>query len=261
VALIIVLFGVAVLLAQIAPSRVTSGVYQVTVGEGADQFTIPTESLTCGRIGATATCTTPVSAHQLRIDVRYLDADIVGPSSCTARYDERSVSCESAFGDYGHASHSVRISDGLGVTGAELAGLRAAVPWWRSGYGVEIAAKVLICTLSIAAGVATYLLRRRARPVPAEWRSPVVIGTGVLALGLFVASGLVLDMHNAWVLVLSPFTVLAAGVLTAWQGQLSGMGARHNGRPWPDAIGAVLAVALYTTVAMFAFLLQSAFID
>lgn len=65
--LIIIMFGVAVFIAQVAPSRVTSGVYQMLVGEGATQFTLATEALVCSRIGDTATCTAPVTGQQITV--------------------------------------------------------------------------------------------------------------------------------------------------------------------------------------------------
>lgn len=70
-ALIISMFGVAVLLAQVAPSRVTSGVYQVIVGEGTAQFILATESLACSRSGDIVTCTAPVAGQQLTVDFKY----------------------------------------------------------------------------------------------------------------------------------------------------------------------------------------------
>lgn len=72
-ALFVVLFCVAVLLAQVAPSRVTSGVYQV--------------------------------------DVHYIDRPEPGP--CAARYGDRAAPCMPVFGFYGHTSQTVWITDDL----------------------------------------------------------------------------------------------------------------------------------------------------
>lgn len=108
------------------------------VGEGATQFTLAAESLTCNRNGDTVTCTAPVAGQQLTVDLAYYDPDLpVLGSPCTARHGDRPVSCEPRLGFYGHASNSVGISDQLGVTKPELTRLRDAVPWWRTANEVQ----------------------------------------------------------------------------------------------------------------------------
>lgn len=154
--LIIIMFGMAVLIAQVAPSQVTSGVYQVIVGEGQAQFRLTTESLTCSRTGDTATCTAPVAERELTIDVKYGDPASVCGHTCTARHGDRPVPCMPQL-NYGHASASARISDSLGVTEPELIRLRDAVPWWRTGNESSLAAIALLCMLAATAGVTTHL--------------------------------------------------------------------------------------------------------
>lgn len=265
-ALIITVFGVAVFIAQVAPSRVTSGVYQVNVGEGPAQFSIATESLTCSRIGDSATCTAPVAGRQLTIDIEYRGFDLpVKESTCTARHGDRPVPCMSMLGGYGHASNSVSISDPLGVTEPELTRLRDAVPWWRTG-GEPIAESALLCALAgVAAGVTAYLLSKRTRLQAAEWRFPIAIGTGVLGLVLFAAGGLMIASGDRIVVGLltapgSPVW-LASAMLMAWQYQLGGAGGHGRGRRWAYAIGAAIVTAFYIAAAMFVFLLYSGFID
>ncbi len=260
-ALIITMFGVAVLIAQIAPGRVTSGVYQVTVGEGAAQFTLATESLTCSRIGNTATCAAPVAGRQLTVDLRYGDFESpIQSSTCTARHGDRPVSCTSMMGDYGHASNSVWIADQLGVTEPELTRLRDAVPWWRTVYGPPIGALVLLCVLAAAAGVTAYLLSGRTRPQAAEWRFPIAAGTGLLGLALFVAGSLVIASDRS-IILQSPIApgspmLFASAMLMAWQYQLGGAGGHGRGRRWAYAIGAAIATAFCIAGAMFVFLLR-----
>jgi hypothetical protein len=262
-AVIVALFGVSVLLSQIAPSRATAGVYQVTVGTDAAQVTIPGESLTCGRSGNTATCDRAVGGRELWIEVSYTGVHPAEPSSCTATHGGRPVVCHSRMGDYGHASHSVWIADGLGLTDTGLAALRADVPWWRTGYydGLTIAGLVLTGMFSIAAGGSVYLSRKRSSTVAPKSRAALTIGTGLLALGLFVLSGLVFgqNLESALFMLLAPPTLLSAAVLVAWQLQLTGTG--HGTRRWVPAIGAAVATAIYATTALFIFMLQSGFWD
>jgi hypothetical protein len=249
-ALFVVLFGIAVLMAQVAPSRVTDGIYQVIIGDGA--AVIPTESLTCARTGDTATCTTPVGGHRLTIDIRYTGA--VEPNPCTARHGDRPVSCEPSMGFTGHASHTVWITDDLGLSRAQLADLNAAAPWWRLGSELYTAALALIGTLAAAAGVLTFLLRRRARPVPPDRRLRLVAATTVLAMGLFIVTGGVFR-HSLF--LLSPLSLLAGAMMATWQWQLSGT---RGGRV-ASAIFATVVVTCYTGVTMLVFLLQSGLDD
>lgn len=260
-ALFVVLFCVAVLLARIAPSQVTSGVYQVFVDEGA--AVIPTEALTCSRTADTTTCTTPVNGRQLRIEVHY--AGVPEPGPCTARYGDRQVSCMPAMGFYGHASQTVWITDDLGLSSTQLADLDAAAPWWRVTNELTTAMLILVGALSVAAGVATFLVRRRPRPVPPSWRLGLVIGTGVLALALFTGTGLLFDPAGSGVgtgattplMMASPLALLAAAAMAGWQSVLSSAG----GRRVASAVIAAATVAFYSGVTMLVFLIQSGFDD
>jgi len=256
--LFVVLFGVAVLLAQVAPSRVTSGVYQVIVGDGA--AVVPTEALTCSRTADTATCTTRVGARQLTIDVHYTGAPETG--RCTARHGDRLLSCSPAMGFYGHASQTVLIADDLGLSRTQLADLDAAAPWWRLSHNLSTAMLVLAGAFGAAAGAATFLLYRRFRPVPPDRRVLLVVGTGVLASALFAGTGL---LYGQWgygavpgpLMMLSPFSLLASAALATWQWQLSTI---RGGRVVSAAV-ATVTVAIYTWCAMLVFLFQSGFED
>ncbi len=248
-ALIITMFGVAVLIALVASSRVTSGVYQVIAGEGAGEFRLAVESLTCRQTGDTSTCTAPVAGQQLTIDVKYPDPASFENSSCTARYGSRPVSCLTRVIG-GQAPVSVSIPDQLGVTEPELTRLRDAVPWWRTGGGPSLADVALLCGLTAtAAGVTTYLLNKRARPQEARWRSSVAAGTGVLGLALLIASILVLAPSRIIdippILVITPAPT-ASACMGAWQYQLGGAGGHGRARRWVYAIGAAIVTALYT---------------
>lgn len=267
-ALIITMFGVMMLLALVAPSRVNSGVYQVIVGEGTTQFVLPPESLACGRSGDVVTCTAPVAGQQLTVDFKYFDprSHIHIPASpCKARHGDRPVFCEPRMGFYGHASNSVGIPDQLGVSGPELTRLRDAVPWWRSEYGIPTAALVLFCVLPTAMGVLAYRWCGSARPRAAVWRFTAVVGTGLLGLALFAASYLVFaseqGINYPWFAVLSSPAIFPSVALAMWQLQLDGAGGDDRGQRWVYAIGAVLATAFYTVSTMFVFLLDSGFID
>ncbi len=263
-ALIITLFGVAVLIAQVAPSRVTSGVYQVTVGEGPTQFRLATESLTCNRTGDTATCTAPVAGQQLTVDITYRNPASVWDSTCTARHGDRPVPCTTQV-DYGHASASVGISDSLGVTEPELTRLRDALPWWRTGNEPSLTDMALLCVLTGAAmGVAAYLLSKRTRPQATAWRFPIAAGTGILGLTLLAVGNLIIapDKGNFVLFILMhSVPVVASAALGAWQYQVFGAGGHNLARRWMNAISATIATTLYTIPAIFLFLLSSGFID
>lgn len=253
-----VLFGTAVLLAQVAPSRVTSGVYQVVVDNYA--AVIPTEALTCSRTADTATCTTQVDGRQLTIDVHYTGAPEPGP--CTARHGDREVTCSPAMGNYGHQSQTISISDDLGLSRTQLADLDAAAPWWRQTYNLVTAWLQLTCAFGVLAGVATFLLYRRLRPVHPDRRALLIFGTGALASVLFVGTGLVLDpsavaVPAAPLMMLSPVTLLASAMLMIWQWQL----ARARDGRLVSAFVATVTVAFYTGVAGFVMLMQSGFED
>ena len=246
-ALIIGLLGVALALARVAPSRVTGGVYQVIVGEGPTRFMIPTESLRCNRNGDRAECTVPVAGKPLAVTIQYAGYD----SACTARHGERMVPCESGLGDYGQASHTVWIADGLGAAEKD----RPAVPWWRTSGGPTDAALALIVALASAAGLATYLLAGRPREHPL--RTPAAVATGAAGLLLFAASSLIITTRGfAWPMLVAPPALIAAAALGLWQYQLAGPGSRGA-----KGIGAALATATFSAAALYVFLLHSGFID
>lgn len=254
VVLLVVLFGAAVVLAQVAPSRVTTGIYQVVVWEGADHVTIPTESLSCRRTDDTATCTAPVGQDLLAVELTYTGSVDLGP--CAARYGDRPVTCQRQLGFYGHSSHTVWIPDGLGLTEAQRSELRDAVPWWRVESVLWRVVQTLVGTLALAAGALTFLLHRRVRPVTPHRRSRLVAGTAALGLGLFAVGGLVLGGNSLY--VLSLFSMLAVATLAFWQWHLSGT--PRGGRVLL-AIISVVSVSVYATVALVVFLMQSGFID
>lgn len=257
VVLFAVLFGVAVLLAQVAPSRVTSGVYQVVVGDHA--AVIPTEALTCTRAGDTATCTTEVDARRLTIEVHY--AGVPEPGPCSARHGDRPVSCVPTMGNYGHTSQTVWIREDLGLSRAQLADLDEAAPWWRATDELTSAMMLLIGTLAAAAGVSTFLLHRRFRPMWPDRRRWLALGTGVVALALFPATGLLfvspLPGASVLLIALSPLSLLASAMMAGWQWQLGGPQVGRVG----SAIIAAAVVTFYTGVATLVFLVQSGFDD
>jgi hypothetical protein len=244
--LIIVLLGVALALAPVAPSQVTGGIYQVIIGEGPSRFTIPTESLSCNRTGDHARCTVPVAGHPLAITIQYAGYS----SSCRAQHGDRTVPCASGLGDVGQASDTVWISDGLGATERD----RTPVPWWRTPTGPTRAALVLIAALAVAAGLTSSLLSRRTAESPL--RAPAALGAGALGLGFFAVSGLIITGSFDWPALTSPPVLVAAAALAAWQYQLGGVGTRRA-----KGIGAALATAGYTGVTAYVFLLHGGFIS
>jgi hypothetical protein len=252
--LFVVLFGVAVLLALVAPSRVTSGVYQVVVGDGA--AVVPTEALTCARAADTATCTARVGTSQLTIDVHYTGTP--EPGRCTARHGDREVTCSPALGYYGHTSQTVWIADDLGLSRTQLADLDAAAPWWRQNYHLTTGMLIMTGALGAAAGATTFLLYRRFRPVPPDRWFLLVLSTAVLASALFAGTGLVFGSSGVGpLMMLSPLALLASAMMAAWQWQLAAI---RGGRV-VSAVVAAVVVAFYTWVAMFVFLMQSGFED
>lgn len=255
--LLLVLSGIAVGLARIAPSRVTTGVYQVVVWEGRDHVEIPAESLDCRRAGDTTTCTAPVGQGTLTVGLEY--TGVVEPGACTAEYDGTPVACLRQMGSYGHASHTLWLPGGLGLSGAQQAELRDQVPWWRAESDLTDAGLASIVALGLATGLVTFLLRTPADPAPRGLRVALVIGTACLGVGLLAATNLVLDPPVGGVmLVVSPFSVLPVAAIAAWQWELTGppLGGRTT-----SAVVAGGAATMYSGVALIVFALQSGFID
>ena len=258
---VVTLLGVAGLLATVAPSRVTSGVYQVVIGDYADPLVVPTESLTCQRAAGTATCTASVAGQPLTVQIPVTDGppDPADSDVCTARHGDRSLVCMTTIADYGHASKSVYIPAGIEVPEAERTRLRNAVPWWRAGPWLPVIGLALVLVLAVAAAAAGYLLPGRARSRPG---SPVISAavTGIAAWLMFAASGLLLEpsrpLSSLIILATSPVAA-AAAALTVWQWQL----ASASSRRWHYAATAGAATAVYAAVAVLIFLLQAAFID
>jgi hypothetical protein len=259
-ALLMILLGVGVLIALVAPSRVTTGTYQVVVGEQQDEFTIPTESLTCSRAGRVSTCTTPpVAGVPIRTEVTYRDPPDILRSTCEARHGDRTLACQSAIGDYGHTSHSVHILERIDVSDAELTLLRDAVPWWRSPDRLQFVGLLLAGLLALLAGAVGYFVGGRARPRARHRQGLFTIGTAGLGMALFSIGPLIIAPRAGSLLYLAtPWAVIAVAVLAGWQYQLC---SAERGFRLRYAIGGFLATASYSFVAFFVFLLASGFID
>jgi hypothetical protein len=253
-----VLLGAAALLASIAPSLVTTGVYQVWV----DGVTITTESLSCQRLDNRSECAVPVGGQDLAITVVRSDPRSIVPGLCTAVHGDRRVSCDALMADYGHASHSVRINDNLGLDEAELAVWRDRVPWWRSSDGLVQTSVLLIGLLSLAMGGIAFLLGGRFR-LQHPWRPLVVIGTGALGWALFGVGGQFMgaDALPALMGLLVTPALFAATVLMVWQWQLGAMSGGTTPARWGYAVLAAATTAAYSAAAMILFLLYSGFID
>ena len=246
VVLVAVLLGVAALVALVAPSRVTDGVYQVRV----DGIVITTESLSCHRAGDSATCVVLVGGQELEVTVVWPD-----PGSCAAVHGGREVPCTAVIGDYGHASPTVLVDGGLGLSEADRAGWRDAVPWWRTSDGPMIAGALLVGLLVVASAVATRLLGGGVGL--GRWRIAAAIGTGLLGLAQLGTIGLVTAAVSPWTLVLAPPSLVAATALGVWQWSAAG----PNGGRWGRVVLAASATAVYAAVAVFVLLVQGGFID
>ncbi len=266
-ALIATLLGVAGLIATVAPSRVETGVYQVYRGEGAAQVDILTvESLDCGWTGDVARCTAPVAGRPFTVQVGYGGSDHrpFMATGCTARHGDRQVACRAGLGDYGHGSATVWLHDELDLTGSELAQLEDAAPWWRDANVLGILLLALCLALAAAAGIATYLVGPRTRPLPVAWRFPLAVGVGVLGLALFGVTGTLLVPDRApspWSYLLGPLTLPFAFALMALQWRLAGGGSRRGPDRWAGVVMAVVMTGLYSFGVSFVVLLQSGFID
>ena len=252
VAVVFVLAGIALLLAQVSPGRVDTGIYQVVAWEGMEHVVIPTESLTCGRSGDVATCTTTVAAERLTVRLGY--TGVVEPGGCTAKYGDRAVSCARQMGFYGHASNTVWLH-GLGLSPARRAALAADVPWWRVERELMTAGMAGISALGVLAGVVTFLLRRRVRIVPSWPRVAVVSGTAAIGIGLFFATGPLLGNPMT---SLGIVAMLPVAALVAWQ--LEATGPPLRGR-LGSAVIAGAATVFYSGAAVLIFGLQSGFLD
>lgn len=251
-AVVLVLFGIAVLLAQVAPGRVSTGLYQVVVWEGMENVVIPTESLTCGRSGDLATCTAQVGAERLTVELRY--TGVAEPGGCVAKYGEHAIPCARQMGYYGHASNTVWLY-GLGLSSAQRSELAAAAPWWRVERELVTVGMVVIGALGVLAGAATFLLRRRVRTVSSWPRVAVVLGTAIIGVGLFFVTGPLLG--NA----LAPLGIVglvAVAALVAWQCEVTGQPLRGR---IGSAVVAGGATMMFSGVAMLVFGLQSGFLD
>ncbi len=264
-ALIMLMLGVAVLLAQVAPSRVTSGVYQVVIGPNPQQaVAIPIEHLTCTRSERTATCTTPpVAGVPITTTISYRERPDppLSNSNCVARHGDHDLQCMSNIGDYGHASHSVYLTED--ISEAELARLREAAPWWRNGEQQMNVGWLLIGLLTLAAGVGGYVFGGRAARWAWRRQWPVAVGTGLLALATISIGGMIIAPNPAapgfpWLFLLHPVTLIAAVAVAGWQYQLCGDERIDRAR---YTVGAAGATALYTTVTLWMFMFASAFID
>ena len=266
--LVVLLLGVAGLLATVAPSRVTSGVYQVVIGADADPLVVPTESLTCQRAAGTATCTTSVAGQPLTVRIPVTDGapDPADSDVCTARHAGRSLACMAGIADYGHASKSVYIPAGIEVSEAERTRLRMAVPWWRAGTWWPVIGLALVLGLAVAAAAVGYLLGGRARSPDNPVTSATI--TGAAAWLMFAISGLIFAPSQALsslivqallsLIITAPPVGVAVVSLAAWQWQLTSAGTCPR---WRYLATAGAATAVYTAVAIFVFLLQGAFID
>ncbi|MCS7475450.1 hypothetical protein [Umezawaea endophytica] len=241
-ALIAALLGVSALLALVAPSRVTGGVYQVDVGGDV----IATESLSCHRVGDTAACVVPVGGRELAITVVYPHPNPVQPGTCTAVHGDRRVACTAHVLGYGHASQSVWIDEDLGLTEDERARLRDAVPWWRSAEWLPVA---IPAVLVVGMAGAAFVLGGRVRQA-ARWRLPVAIGTGLLGV-VPIGTGFLLGWPS----------LVALAVLAAWQWQSGGTSGGGRGARWGHALSAGAATAVYSVVTLFVLLLDGGFID
>ena len=243
--LIIILLGAGAALTTVAPSRVTTWVYQVIIGSSPGRFTIPTESLQCERTGDRARCTVAVAGSPLVISIQYSGFNSV----CRAEHGGRMVPCASGLGDNGQASHTVWISDSLGASEQERARIRDSTPWWRTADGPGLAALALIAVLSLLAGLASALLGRHTTEQPRRVRAG--LGIGVLGLVFLAANGGKLG----WPLLVAPPALLAAAALGVWQYQLGGLGSRLA-----KGVGAAIVTAGFTTVAAFVLLERGGFI-
>lgn len=240
-ALIIVLLGVALAIAPLAPARATGGIYQVIIAE---RHTIPVESLSCTRNGDFARCTVPVGGVALRVTIHYAGFD----SSCTATHGDRVVGCVSGLGATGHASHTVWISDNLGGAAVD------PPPWWRAPGGPARGAAVLIAALTIAAALGTLLLGRSPRERTLPLRTLAAALVGGLGAALLGATGSLLGDGFDPTVLISPVLPVAALSLAFWQYHLAGPGTRRT-----QVVGAAVATAVYTASAAYLFLQQSGF--
>jgi hypothetical protein len=196
----------------------------------------------------------PIALIVLLFWVAVLIAQVApGPEDggvCPARHGDSPVSCSSRVGD-----HGVPIADDLGPSPAQ----EAELSWWRVRDHRDTVGMALIGTLGAAAGVVTFLLHRRARPVAPDRRLLLVAATTLLSMGLFSATVPVFGLPPVQMLyMVTPMALLAAVPMAIWQWQLSGT--RGGGRV-VSAATATVAVICYTSVAMVVFLLQSGFED
>jgi hypothetical protein len=111
-------------------------------------------------------CALPVGGRELAITVVRSDPNPIVPGNCTAVHGDRRVSCDALMADYGHASHSVRITDSLRLTEAEPAAWRGRMPWWRTSEGLVRTGALLTGLLALVMGGIAFLVGGRFSEFP-----------------------------------------------------------------------------------------------
>jgi hypothetical protein len=254
-ALVLVLLGIAVATAFVAPSRNDAGINLVFVGDGRAGPLLSIEDLACERTGGQASCT--ATAVPLSITVDYPES-LPGLSECSAVLAGQAVQCRSQMGDYGNASHNVFLS---GV-GDLLAGHQPSVPWWRTSSGMESGVLWATAILAAVFGVAA-LGGRQAWPVAR--RTELALGMGVVGVVAFAVMGqLVSGQPTASMAVWSaahPISVLGAAALGLWQWSLGGPAPATRTSRTRAAITAVLVTGFSSFVFLFVMLLMAGVVD
>ena len=254
-ALVLVLLGISIAVAFVAPSRNDSGVNLVFVGDGTAGPLLSPDDLTCERTDGQAVCT--AVAVPLSINIDYPESS-PGLSECSAVLAGQVVECQSRMGDYGNASHNVILSD----VGDLLAGYRPSVPWWRTNSGMGSG---MVWATVILAGVFGVAALGGGRAWPVARRTELALGMGVVGVVAFAVMGqLVSGQPTASMAVwfaVHPISVLGAAALGLWQWSLGGaVPATWTSRA-RAAITAVLATGFSAFVFLFAMLLMAGVID
>ncbi|GLW95371.1 hypothetical protein Aglo03_61870 [Actinokineospora globicatena] len=253
-ALLLVLFGLAVLLSLAAPGRGDDGqIYAVSINNGQDDWVyIPRASLECARDGQVSTCSVEVANRRLEVSMHYSASESRGISCRSATYDGKSVRCSATYAYTATGVGAVALlTEGLDLTAAERDLVAEGRPWWSQPDNVVAVIPYVILALALAAAAVAGFGSR----APVDNARVLLIGTGVGWLVLLVASPLLLGGD---ILMLLPGVFVIGPLLVLWQHRLAAPG---RARAIWRAAEALVVTGFVSAAALWLFQLGAAYID
>ncbi|RLK61035.1 hypothetical protein [Actinokineospora cianjurensis] len=254
-ALIVALYGIAILLALAAPGRGDDGqVYAVSVNAGQDDWVyIPRASLECARDGQESTCAVDVVGRPLSV-VMTFGADESREIRCAeATYDGKAIRCEATYAYTAEGVGAVAVlPEGLDLTAEQARGIADSRPWWADPGNVTdlvpfvVAGLAAVAALVVGFGGVKPVDNGRVWVVATGVGWLVVVLTGCWMLG---------DLHLVLAL---PVLFFIGPPLVYWQYLLT---QPARAPAILRAAGALAMTALASSAALFVFQLSGAYID